>query len=168
MMTPDQFPQIMHSLQELLLEQYELDCQDFQPFLESEETTSIIQAWTSNPNLSNLDFKGITYDGSGGFFALWLVYDDSILEQPVVFLGSDGERYVVAENLADFLWSLAYGIPLNDPTKKDMSRFYREDSAFMEFACKYALAEKRSIAEIVAGAITETKSFREFIESVTR
>jgi hypothetical protein len=166
MISIDEFPKIMNLLQDLLLEQYGLDCDPFQPFLSSEETTHLIQAWC-NPNLSNLDFKGITYDGDGGFLALWLKRkDDSILKHPVVFFGSEGDRWVVAEDFIDFLWGLAYGITLNDPTGEDMSRFYKMNPAFMEFASKYALAGKKSIGEIIASAKIETKFFRDYIESV--
>jgi hypothetical protein len=50
-------------------------------------------------------------DGTGGLAGFWLVRANAeLLEQPVVFFGSEGARCVVAGNFGDFVWLVAAGI----------------------------------------------------------
>lgn len=52
-------------------------------------------------------FRVFGQDGTGGYAAFWLVREGrGLVEQPVVFLGSEGETGVIARDLADFLWLL--------------------------------------------------------------
>lgn len=47
-------------------------------------------------------------DGTGGYAALWLCRDGvPVSEQPIVFVGSEGEVGVVAADLGDLLWLFA-------------------------------------------------------------
>lgn len=56
-------------------------------------------------------FRVFGQDGTGGYAAFWLVREGrGLVEQPVVFLGSEGETGVIARDLADFLWLLAGGV----------------------------------------------------------
>ncbi|WP_425541231.1 hypothetical protein [Streptomyces rimosus] len=78
--------------------------------LPAEETADWFQAWTGNSEMQGDNFRVFGQDGTGGYAAFWLVRPDRALaEQPVVFLGSEGETGVVARDLGAFLWLLADG-----------------------------------------------------------
>ena len=47
-------------------------------------------------------------DGTGSLFLLWF-YPSLKTEPPVVFLGSEGESYLVAADISDFIQQLASG-----------------------------------------------------------
>nr|WP_315467756.1 hypothetical protein [uncultured Undibacterium sp.] len=47
-------------------------------------------------------------DGTGSMYLLWF-YPNSDIEPPVVFMGSEGETFVVASNIVDFAKQLASG-----------------------------------------------------------
>ncbi|MFF4453234.1 SMI1/KNR4 family protein [Streptomyces goshikiensis] len=86
------------------------DFEPFPAFLSAAETTDWFQAWTGNSELDGNDFRVFGQDGTGGYAAIWLIRPGRPLaEQPVVFLGSEGETGVVARDLGDFLWLLADG-----------------------------------------------------------
>ncbi|MFF7850591.1 SMI1/KNR4 family protein [Streptomyces sp. NPDC007910] len=88
-----------------------VDFEPFPAFLPAGETTEWIRAWTGNEQLTGEDFRVFGQDGTGGYAAFWLVRPDRALEgQPVVFLGSEGETGVVANDLGSFLWLLADGV----------------------------------------------------------
>ncbi|MFI2431741.1 hypothetical protein [Streptomyces sp. NPDC018693] len=59
-------------------------------------------------------FRVFGRDGTGGYAAFRPVRpvrpDAELVDQPVVFLGSEGKTGVVARNLSDFLWVLADGL----------------------------------------------------------
>ncbi|MER7664064.1 SMI1/KNR4 family protein [Streptomyces sp. NPDC096193] len=89
----------------------EVDFEPYESFLTAAETTDWVRAWTGNGGLNGDDFRMFGRDGTGGSAAFWLVRADrELVEQPVVFMGSEGETGVVARNLGAFLWLLADGI----------------------------------------------------------
>ncbi len=70
----------------------------------------MLTAWTGNPD-AELEFRIFAQDGSGGVVAFWLVHAGKPYEeQPIVFLGSEGEVGPIACDLADFLYLLAGGV----------------------------------------------------------
>jgi hypothetical protein len=87
---------------------------DFEPydrFQSAEETASWFRSWTGNEDVDGLEFRVFGQDGTGGAAAFWLTRaGKELAEQPIVFLGSEGEVGVVACNLADYLWLLAGGL----------------------------------------------------------
>jgi hypothetical protein len=87
-----------------------INFEPFDAFLSVEDTTGWLRAWTGNEELTGDDFRVFGQNGAGGYAAFWLVRPDRPLaDQPVVFMGSEGETGVVAADLADFLWVLAAG-----------------------------------------------------------
>ncbi|MFB7168134.1 SMI1/KNR4 family protein [Streptomyces sp. NPDC056242] len=87
-----------------------VDFEPFEAFLTADETTDWFRAWTGNGELNGDAFRVFGQDGTGGYAALWLTLPDRpLVEQPVVFLGSEGETGVVARDLGAFLWLLADG-----------------------------------------------------------
>jgi hypothetical protein len=80
-----------------------------------------VSGWTQN-----LENEGEFYvfgtDGQGSGVAFWLVHEAPLAEQPVVFLGSEGEGDVraIAKDLPDFLELLSVGLgPYEAPYPRD-------------------------------------------------
>ncbi|KQX45632.1 MULTISPECIES: hypothetical protein [unclassified Streptomyces] len=144
---------------------------DFEPyddFDSAEETTDWIRHWTGDHELDGGVFRVFGQDGAGGRVALWCVRDGrSLAEQPLVFLGSEGERGVVAGNLSDFLWVLADGFgpmeaaldPEDDP---------RPDAALAELAERHATTPRRTAREIVTEAQAEFPTFSDDLDRLCR
>lgn len=87
-----------------------VDFEPYESFLAADETTEWLRAWTGNSELNGDDFRVFGQDGTGGYAAFWLVRPGrELVEQPVVFLGSEGETGVVARDLGALLWLLADG-----------------------------------------------------------
>jgi hypothetical protein len=75
------------------------------------ETKAWIQAWTGNKTLDGSVFRVFGQDGSGGYAAFWLLAPArDLLQQPIVFFGSEGALGPVAADYVDFVWLLAAGI----------------------------------------------------------
>ncbi|WP_246561949.1 SMI1/KNR4 family protein [Streptomyces roseirectus] len=80
-------------------------------FMSASETAEWFRAWTGNPEVDGDEFRVFGRDGTGGYAAFWLVREGrELAEQPVVFLGSEGDTGVVARDLGEFLWVLAGGL----------------------------------------------------------
>ncbi|WP_121740337.1 DALR anticodon-binding domain-containing protein [Streptomyces sp. E1N211] len=78
-----------------------IDFEPYDAFDSAEATTEWLRQWTGNPELDGNAFRVFGQDGTGGLAALWRVRTGRpLVEQPVVFLSSEGERGVVA-GLAD-------------------------------------------------------------------
>ncbi|MER6981085.1 SMI1/KNR4 family protein, partial [Streptomyces carpinensis] len=110
---------------------------DFEPydaFDSAEETTHWLRQWTGNHELDGDAYRVFGQDGTGGLAAVWCARPGRpTAEQPVVFMGSEGECGVVAGNLSDFLWVLADGFgPMEAVEYPD--REPRPDAALAELA----------------------------------
>ncbi|MFF9503553.1 SMI1/KNR4 family protein [Streptomyces sp. NPDC014656] len=144
---------------------------DFEPygaFDSAEETTDWIRHWTGNHELDGDDFRVFGQDGTGGLAAIWCVRPGRALdEQPVVFLGSEGERGVVAGNLSDFLWVLADGFgPMEAALYPE--RPACPDAGLTALAERHARTPRRAAREIVAGAAAEFPSFSGDLDALCR
>jgi hypothetical protein len=144
---------------------------DFEPydaFDSAEETTDWIRQWTGNHELDGDAYRVFGQDGTGGLAALWCVRPGrSLAEQPVVFLGSEGERGVVAANLSDFLWVLADGVgPLEIV---EFGRYEgRPNPMLAELAERHATTPRRAAREIIAEAQAEFPAFSEDLDELCR
>lgn len=114
------------------------------------------------------EFRIFGQDGSGGYAALWLVRQGSpVLEQPVVFFGSEGELGVVASNVHDYLWLLAGGLgpceavcfPSDD---------HEPDAVFTKFAEEYAPAHKKTARAVLAAAQNAFPNFERDFRALCR
>ena len=120
-----------------------MDFFPFSAFETAEETASWARAWTGNPTYTAREFLFFGKDGCGGYAALWLTNGEGTLEeQPVVFLGSEGETAVLARDLYDYLWLLAGGFGPQEAV------FYPESrrvpvAAFERLAEKYAPTRRK-------------------------
>jgi len=67
--------------------------------------TDWFRAWTGNSEVDGDALRVFGQDGTGGYAAFWLNRPGQALEeQPVVFLGSEGETGVIAPDLGAFPW----------------------------------------------------------------
>ncbi|UUN30963.1 SMI1/KNR4 family protein [Streptomyces sp. FIT100] len=150
-----------------------VDFEPFTAFLSAEETTDWLRAWTGNEQLTGDDFRVFGQDGTGGYAAFWLVRKDSALaDQPVVFLGSEGDTAVVARDLSDFLWLLAGGYGPFEATSAFTTyepgwaaRPGRELTAVAE---RYAPDCRRSAADVIESAAREFPDFDSTVTELCR
>ncbi|MEZ4403246.1 MAG: hypothetical protein R3B06_24690 [Kofleriaceae bacterium] len=107
-------PPLLRALNAIDVDYADGDGMDFEPYQEfqsAEDNAAWLRAWTGNPDVDGAEYRVFGQDGTGGYAALWLVKAGAdLLEQPVVFFGSEGELGVVAACFADYLWLLAAGI----------------------------------------------------------
>jgi hypothetical protein len=147
---------------------------DFEPydvFWSAEETTDWLRHWTGNHTLDGGAYRVFGQDGTGGVAALWCARPGRPpAEQPVVFMGSEGESGVVAGNLSDFLWVLADGVgPLESVLYDDHSPWTHPALAELTaLAERHATTPRRPAAEIIAGARAEFPAFVEDLDALCR
>jgi hypothetical protein len=144
---------------------------DFEPydaFDSAEETTDWLRNWTGNHELDGGAYRVFGQDGTGGLAAIWCVRPGRPLaEQPVVFLGSEGECGVVAGNLSGLLWVLADGFGPREAAV-DEDREARPDAALTLLAERHATTPCRPAREIIAEAQAEFASFAEDLDQLCR
>jgi hypothetical protein len=111
-------------------------------------------------------FRIFGLEGAGGHVAFWLVRPGAALtDQPVVFLGSEGETVVVARDLSGLLWLLAQGY---GPVEAGMPEWRRDDwsaverPGLVEIAEQHAPGERRPVHELLAAAQQEFPNFERF------
>lgn len=145
-----------------------IDFEPYDAFDSAEETTDWLRQWTGNPELDGDAYRIFGQDGTGGLAALWHARPGRPLtEQPVIFLGSEGERAVVAGKLSDFLWMLADGCgPLEAVPDED--RELRPDAALTALAERHATTLRRPTRDIIAEARAEFPTFDEDIDELCR
>ncbi|MFI8966079.1 SMI1/KNR4 family protein [Streptomyces sp. NPDC053493] len=146
-----------------------IDYEPYAAFPSAEETTDWIRAWTGNQELTGDAFLPFGMDGSGGQVAFWRVRAGRPpAEQPVVFLGSEGEVRVLAQELTGFLWLLADGIGPVDVVWHE-ERTPRPSAELAAIAERHAgTAARRPAAEILAAAAAEFPGFEEEIFEMCR
>jgi hypothetical protein len=146
---------------------------DFEPyprFMTAAETTDWLQAWTGNPDLDGAEFRVFGQDGTGGVAAFWLVRDgEPLTQQPVVFLGSEGETAVVARNLDSYLWLLAGGFgPCEATMYPRVEHEPQVDARLLRIAERWAPAARQSAVEVINAAREEFPTFDETMDSLCR
>lgn len=144
---------------------------EFEPyaaFASAEDTTDWLRSWTGNPALDGGAYRVFGQDGTGGLAALWRVRSGRpLVEQPVVFMGSEGACGVVAGDLSDFLWVLADGIgPMEAVEYDDPSG--RPDPVLTSLAERHATTPRRPAREIARGARAEFPAYVRDIEDLCR
>ncbi|MEZ7158431.1 SMI1/KNR4 family protein [Streptomyces sp. MAD19A] len=69
-----------------------IDFEPYEEFCSAEETTAWTREWTGDPEADGAALRIFGQDGSGGLAALWRARPGrSLTDQPVVFLGSEGQ-----------------------------------------------------------------------------
>ena len=164
-------PAVLRELLELEFDYADGDGYDFEPyteFLSEEETRSWIQAWTGNKELSGEEYLVFGQDGTGGYAAIWCVRPGkALLEQPIVFFGSEGDMGVVAQDFANFLWLLAGGFgPLEAVEYPGANR--EANPEFTAFARRHAGVAPINPNDVIAKACAEFPTFEEQVRSLCR
>jgi hypothetical protein len=115
---PREMPGVMIELHQMKFDYadgYGMDFEPYTEFLSEEETCDWIRAWTGNRSLDGTEYRVFGQDGSGGYAAFWCVLPNAtILQQPIVFFGSEGELGVLASDFGDYLWGAESGAPPTD------------------------------------------------------
>jgi hypothetical protein len=147
---------------------------DFEPypeFMPSEENQSWIRAWTGNQELTGSEYRVFGQDGTGGYAALWLAREGKpLLDQPVVFFGSEGELGIVAPSFWDYLWLVAGGYgPLEAvsyPPDSDAPR--RDMPEVRALAERVAKGRQKSPRAILAAAAAEFPDFEKNFRTLVK
>ncbi|MEU9982430.1 SMI1/KNR4 family protein [Streptomyces sp. NPDC050856] len=147
-----------------------VDFEPFTAFLSAEETTDWFRAWTGNGELCGDDFRVFGQDGSGGYAAFWLVRPGlPLADQPVVFLGSEGETGVVARDLGAFLWLLADGFgPWEAVTQYEPDWTPRPNDELLAVAERFASDQHQPAATVIEQAAAEFPDFDDTIMDLCR
>lgn len=164
-------PGLLSKLHELEFEYDDGEGIEFEPydsFLSSEETSEWFKAWTGNPSVDGAQLRVFGQDGTGGYAALWLAHPEKALEeQPVVFLGSEGEKGVVAVNLDEYLWLLAAGVgPYEAVAYPGLDRTPNEQ--FARLAREHSKVSELCAADVGARASAAYPSFSQMIDDLCR
>ncbi|CAL9513784.1 hypothetical protein SUDANB95_03661 [Actinosynnema sp. ALI-1.44] len=135
---------------------------DFEPYTEfssAEDTRSWIRSWTGNQELDGSEFRVFGQDGTGGLAMFWTVREGAdLVDQPVVFFGSEGAAGVVARDLAAFLWLLADGLgPMEVVEYADADPNPNEE--LRDVAEKFAADRRQSGVDVVADVRREFPDF---------
>ncbi|MER7181709.1 SMI1/KNR4 family protein [Streptomyces hyaluromycini] len=147
-----------------------VDFEPFPAFLSIEETTDWFRAWTGNAELNDGRFRVFGQDGTGGYAAFWLIRPHRpLVDQPVVFLGSEGETGVVARDLSAFLWLLAGGYgPREATTSYEPGWTARHNQELTAVAERFAADHEQSAAAIIEQATREFSDFDDTIMELCR
>jgi len=155
-------PALLAELHQLDFEYDDGEGMDFEPydqFFPAAENADWIRAWTGNQDLTGAEYRIFGQDGTGGYAALWLTRKATdLLDQPVVFFGSEGAVGVVAYDFADYLWLLASGVGPMEAIEygPDDSKSQAE---FTAFADERALGAKKTCSEVLARAAEAFPTF---------
>ncbi|MFI1969100.1 SMI1/KNR4 family protein [Streptomyces cinnamoneus] len=151
-----------------------IDFEPYDAFDSAEETTGWLRQWTGNPAVDGDAYRVFGQDGAGGLVALWCARPGRPLtEQPVVYIGSEGECGVVAGDLSGFLWVLADGFgpmaaALYGAGEADEAHETGPGAAPAELAARHATTPRRPAREIVAEAQAEFPAFAEGLCALCR
>jgi hypothetical protein len=146
----------------------EVEFEPYSKFLSAEDTADWIRAWTGNRELDGREFRIFGQDGSGGYAAIWLASPGApLLEQPIVFMGSEGECGVVAADFADYLWLLAGGFgPMEAVANPDAVR--TPVPRFARFAAEHSPDRRKPPSEVLAAARAAHPNFTDAIKALCR
>jgi len=164
------FPKLLAQLHALDLDYDDsgIDFEPYQEFQSADDNAEWIQAWTGNSALDGAEYRVFGQDGTGGYAAFWMVRKNKpVLEQPVVFFGSEGELGVVARDFNDYLWLLAAGVGPFEAVA------YGPDEgepveALRQFAASNAAAAEKSPAAVLGAARSEFPDFEKKIRALCK
>ncbi len=164
--TSRQMPEILRELNRVGYEYADgagIDFEGFDEFLPESETQEWFKAWTGNADADGSPYLIFGQDGTGGYAAFWLTRRSaSLLDQPIVFFGSEGELGVVARNFSEYLWLLAGGYgPYEAICYLIEERAV--DRNLVDFAAQHSQASKLSVAEALLAARAEYPDFTQEI-----
>ena len=145
-----------------------IDFEPFDCFFTETETADWIKAWTGNDTLNGHEYLIFGQDGSGGYVAFWHVRDtEDLLQQPIVFFGSEGTAGVIAQNFDSYIRLFANGV---GPYEAIENPGFMASNAeeFIAFAEAHSASSKSSVAEIVERAKAEFPYFEKNIDDLCK
>jgi len=143
-----------------------IDFEPYQEFQSAEDNQDWIRAWTGNQTLDGAEYRVFGQDGSGGYAAFWMVRPGRpVLEQPIVFFGSEGELGVVARDFSDYLWLLAAGLGPYEVTAWGAELDSEPQPELAAFAEQHGGPAKQP-ADIIAAARAEFPDFEDKIRAL--
>ncbi|MEV7929209.1 SMI1/KNR4 family protein [Kitasatospora sp. NPDC088779] len=147
-----------------------IDFEPFPTFLSAEDTTDWLRAWTGNTELSGDDFRVFGQDGTGGYATFWLIRPGRpLIDQPIVFLGSEGETAVLARDLGDFLWLLAGGFgPWEAATTYEPDWSPHPNRQLAAVAERFAPGRQQPATVVIEQATREFPNFDDTIMELCR
>lgn len=99
--------------------------------------------------------------------ALWLAKGAApLLEQPVVFFGSEGELGLVASTVYDYLWVLAAGYGPLEALSPDNGR--EPNAQFLKVALAYARKQRRPAQKVLEDARRAYPAFVRDMQALCR
>lgn len=141
---------------------YETDKQTFT------QTADTLDSWMGGPSWRASGHKFIQFgrDASGSLFCLWF-YPELIEEPPVVFIGSEGDTYVVSNNSTDFIKQITSGYIFNDgswlePDEEELQELNWD--ALLEIGQKFTGSTCSSPSELTDIAISNHPSLEEWVD----
>ncbi|GAA2214450.1 hypothetical protein GCM10009850_099150 [Nonomuraea monospora] len=144
------------------------DFQLYPQFEAPDRTAWWWRLWTGNPGVDGGEFRFFGTTGAGDYTGFWLTRPGAeITGQPVVHIGSEGERDVIARDLGDLLWLFAAGLGPGEAAN-DPGASAEPNEAFRAIAERYAPGRGRPPAEIVAAAQEEFPHFSDLIDGMCR
>ncbi|WP_394846273.1 hypothetical protein LZC95_02265 [Pendulispora brunnea] len=173
------FPTVLKSLHELKFDYARgkgIDFEPFEEFLSPIETSDWIQLWSGNDEVDGRDFRIFGRDGSGSHGAFWLAREGKpLLDQPIVFVSSEGEAGVLAASFEDYLWLLAQGYGPREAFTYQWQLLHNRpletrepNAAFKKFAIEHAKDSEKSAAEILTTAHAEFPNFERDLQALGR
>ena len=143
-----------------------IDFESYAEFLSAEETTGWFRAWTGNETVDGSCFRVFGQDGTGGYAAFWITQlDRPIHEQPIVFMGSEGETGVVASDLDSYLWLLAAGYGPCEAISYSVEDGSPNEQ-FLAFARQNSTVDQMSARTVQELAQSKYPNFAELIDSL--
>ncbi|MBO2447082.1 SMI1/KNR4 family protein [Actinomadura barringtoniae] len=134
----------------------------------AERTAWWFRLWTGNQEVDGSEFRFFGSTGAGDYVGFWLVRPGApLVEQPIIYLGSEGERGVVARDLGDLLWVFADGFGPQEALDAPEAEAEPND-AFTIIAERYAPGKRRPVAELVGAAQAEFPDFPDMIKALCR
>ena len=144
------------------------DFKPYEAFEAPECTASWFRRWTGNPEVDGSEFRFFGSTGDGGYVGFWLVRPGApITDQPVVYLGSEGQLGVVARDVGDLLWLFAAGYGPAEAVE-ELDGDQEPNDAFRVIAERHAPGRELPVEQIVSAARAEFSHFSDYIDALCR
>ena len=144
---------------------------DFEPheaFESPARTARWFRLWTGNPEVDGSEFRFFGSTGAGDYAGFWLVRPgEPVIDQPIVYIGSEGQRAVVARNLGDLLWLFAAGYGPAEAVE-DRGGILEPNGAFRAIAERHAPGRELRVEQIVSAAKAEFPHFSDYVDALCR
>lgn len=165
------FPEPLQALNRLDYDYAEgegIDFEAYEQFQPAEDNADWFPLWTGNKDLDGSEYRVFGQDGTGGYAAFWMIRPGKeVLEQPIVFFGSEGEVGVVARDFTDYVWLLAGGVgPMEAVEGRTSGR--QATTHLAAFAERHAPRQRKSVDEVLARAKAEFPKFEASIRALCK